>query len=182
MMPLLPRSLRRRLPQSGPGPAGPDPGSRPATVARAVGLVLVLLALSACGDDATDPGVNPDVAFLVGSWEAESFVVTSVADPSQSLDLVATGSSFLFTVEPSGRYQASLTVFGSTSTVFGRLELTGQAVTLFQEFPTQDTQTGTLEQISADRVRLTAETSFDFDLNGEPDPAVFTAELVRTSS
>lgn len=141
---------------------------------------MILLAFAGCSDS-TDPGVQEDLAFLVGSWDAESFVVTNRADPTQSVDIVATGSSFLFSVEPSGRYQASLTVLGATSTVFGRLELDGEQITIFQEFPTEDTQNGTLERLSQDRVRLSAETGFDFDQDGILDPSDFTAELVRTS-
>lgn len=139
---------------------------------------LAVLLLAACGDSA-GPEVNPEVSFLVGSWNAESFTVTNPADPTQSLDLLATGAAFVLSVEPSGRYQASLTVLGATSTVFGRLELDGEEVTLFQEFPVEDTQTGTLETLTQDRIRLSAETGFDFDQDGELDPANFTSELAR---
>lgn len=157
-----------------------DHRRHPAGLSLLLLLFTGLAGLSGCSDS-TDPGVDEALAFLVGTWDAESFVVTNPVDPTQSVDIVAAGSSFLLTVEPSGRYQASLSLLTTTSTVFGRLELDGNRITLFQEFPTEDTQEGTLEQLSQDRIRLSAETAFDFDQDGVPDPADFTAELVRTS-
>ncbi len=47
---------------------------------------LAVILMTAC-TDATGVGVEPDD--LAGTWTSTSFVLTSVANPSMSMDLVA---------------------------------------------------------------------------------------------
>lgn len=137
-------------------------GIRPLTIPRLLALVLLFPVLVAGCDDPTTLDEAPSIQFLVGTWEAESFVVTSTVDPALSVDLIAAGASFRLIVEPSGRYQATLVNNGAAATEFGTLEVAGSAITLRQAFPAESTSTGTIEELGSGQVRLTAETEYSF--------------------
>lgn len=130
-------------------------------------------------DDATGPKPREGLEFLVGDWSADVLVVTSVADPGQSLDLLEGGSGFRINVQPSGQYTATLVVLGSPVTEIGTLTVEGTVLTFYREFPSTDTATATLTQLSPDRVRLVGATTFDFEPVGSPDEASLLTELVR---
>ncbi len=68
----------------------------------------LLLGVVSCHEDA-GVGPDPEIAFLVGEWEARSFVVRDPEFPVLSVDLVQDlGGRFQLFVEPSGRYTALL--------------------------------------------------------------------------
>lgn len=138
----------------------------------------LMLFSAACGDS-TGPGTREGLEFMVGDWKAEALVVVSVADPQESVDLLEGGSTFRINVQPSGQYTATLTVFGSPVTEIGFLALDGSILTLYRQFPSPDTSTAILTQLSPDRVRLVGESAFDFDGNGQNEPAALTTELAR---
>ena len=90
---------------------------------------LALILMAAC-TDATGVGVEPDD--LAGTWTSTSFVLTSVANPSMSMDLVADEGAevtlvlradgtytftFTSTVEPTENETGTYTVLGNTMTV-----------------------------------------------------------------
>ena len=89
---------------------------------------LALIVMAACTD--TTVGVEPDD--LAGTWTSTSFVLTSKANPSMSLDLVAEEGAevilvlgadgaytftFTSTVEPTENETGTFTVSGNTMTV-----------------------------------------------------------------
>lgn len=115
----------------------------------------------------------------MGDWSADVLVVSNAADPDESLDLLEGGSAFRINVQPSGQYTATLTVFGSPVTEIGSLTVQGTVLTFYREFPSADTATATLTQLSPDRVRLVGATTFDFEPVGSPDEAFLLTELVR---
>ena len=85
----------------------------------------------------------------------------------------------LVNIQPSGQYTATLTFLGAPSTEIGRLSVTSEQLTLYREFPSADTATGTLRQLSQSRVLLTSSTRFDFPPLDEPEDAELRTELLR---
>ncbi|HSG47104.1 MAG TPA: hypothetical protein VLA43_04720 [Longimicrobiales bacterium] len=156
------------------------PNARPSV--RALWATLLFAFLTTGCDDATGPRAREGLEFLVGDWSADVLVVTSTADPGQSIDLLEGGSAFRINVQPSGLYTATLTVLGTPVTEIGTLAVEGTVLTFYREFPSADTATATLTQLSPDRVRLVGSTTFDFEPVGSPDDASLLTELVRQDS
>ncbi|MDT8341571.1 MAG: hypothetical protein RQ751_08670 [Longimicrobiales bacterium] len=161
----------------------PRANARPASRRRF--LLLAGLALLAGAGACTDPAGPPEGAnaeALVGDWDASAVVVTNLAVPEQSIDLTAGGATFTLNVQPSGQYTATLTFLGSPVTEIGFLTLEGDVLTFLRQFPSPDTATAVFTQLGPDRVRFVGESAFDFDGNGESDPASLLTELERTSA
>lgn len=142
-----------------------------------VGLVMIM-ALSGCGDDGAT-GVDPAVEPFVGDWDAQSLVLTSVADPNTAPDLVELGATFSLNVQPSGQYTAILIYLGQAQTEIGSVSVVGSTLTLNREFPDRGTTPGTFEFFGADRFILDGNTDFDFNLDGTPEAALAHFDFVR---
>lgn len=142
--------------------------------------LLSLVATTACSDS-SGPGDLEGIAFLVGDWDADVLVATSITNPAESDDLIARGASFRINVQPSGQYTAVLTFIATPLTEIGQAELDGNRLTLYREFPSPDTSVATLTQLSADRIRLLGESSYDFDFGGPrpSEPVELVTELQR---
>jgi len=135
--------------------------------------VFVMLT-TACGEK--DPvTVNPDVSPLVGDWAATSMVVTSVANPEVSQDIIQLGASFTINVQPSGQYTAILIFAQQTSTEIGFLSVSGNVVTMDRTFPNTETSTATYT-LTGSRLTLDGDTEYDF--NGDKTAEDATAHIV----
>jgi hypothetical protein len=154
-------------------------------IRRPIAILLALgFAVAGCGEE---DGLTPqdDLDFFVGDWEAEELSVSSRPDPGQpgdtvvTVDLIDAGSSFRINIQPSGQYTATLTFLARPVTEIGTLEIDGDQITFFRDFPLPDTASGTVTQLSADRILLLGETAFDFDLDGSGEEADLRSELVR---
>lgn len=146
---------------------------------RWTGMALVLLTVGACGgDDSTGPPEeDPDaIAPFVGTWDAEVFTVTSDADPSIVADLMENGS-FTINVQPSGTYTATLTFGGIPLVEIGEISVQGDFIILLPNGG--EPATSSYEFVRSDYVRLEGPTEFDFNLDGELDPAQAFIELQR---
>lgn len=143
--------------------------------ARALALVAFLLAATGCDDD-TVVTPNDDIAFLVGEWEARSFVVSNPANPIQSVDVVQDlDGSFELFVEPSGRYTALLVVDFPQPPESGILFLDDGLLILD---PDAGEPSPTEFELVGERVILRGDTEFDFNFDGESDPAELVIDLV----
>lgn len=140
--------------------------------------ILATLTATACSES-TSPEPDSDLAPLVGDWNAQSFVVTSQADPARTAELAEIGATFRFSLQPSGRYQASLTLLGATATEFGTAILQGSELTLLRDFPSPDTTRGSVSNLTTDSFELLSETSFTFVQEEGPEAADFVASLLR---
>jgi len=139
--------------------------------------VLLAVAVAACGDDDTPDPVGPDpaIAPFVGTWDAEVFTVTSDADPNIVADLMENGSFFI-NVQPSGTYTASLEFGGiPLSPEVGMMTVSGDVITLNPSGA--DAATSEFTFVSEDYLRLEGPTEFDFNLDGELEPAQAFIEL-----
>src|SRR5688572_24856019 len=88
------------------------------TFTFALALSCTLTTVGCSSDDSVGPDAS--IAFLVGVWEAERFVVTSKANPQTAPDLItALGATFSLDVQPSGQYTAILVFQGTPVTEIG---------------------------------------------------------------
>jgi hypothetical protein len=133
-------------------------------------VVMGILTIDAvgCEDRPTEPDLNPD--FMVGDWLAESLVLTSVANPEVTADLVALGAVFTLLVQPPGRYTAILEGLGLSSSTSGTLTVDDAFVVFMQELPITDESMDRWER-SDESVILVGESEFDFNLDGTTEPA-----------
>lgn len=141
------------------------------------GALLLVIALSGClTNESTAP--NPAVASFVGDWSAVSLVLTEAADTTVSPDLIALGATFTINVQPSGEYTAILLYSGQAQTEIGRIEVSGQSVTLARAYPSKSITEGTYS-FNGDHLTIDGQTEFDFNLDGTPEPALVHFDLVK---
>lgn len=143
---------------------------------RGAAAIALVLALAACGGGGTD--VDPALAPFVGDWQATQLVLTSVANPQVSPDLIALGATFTLNVQPSGQYTAILIYAEQASTEIGTIRVSGNTVTLNRDFPGRGT-TNAVYAFSGNRLTLDGDSEFDFNLDGTPEPAVVHMEFVK---
>lgn len=139
------------------------------------------LALSGCGDSGSaGPVLDPAMEPFVGTWEATEFIVTSVADPDERIDILA-GGSFTIVVEPSGQYTATLDIEGLPvpGVEFGQATVDGSSIILDPE--EGPTAASTFVFDGPDRVTLEGSTEFDVNRDGTADAATALIVLERSS-
>ena len=147
---------------------------------RLASLALAGIFAAACGSDLAGP--QDDLAFLVGEWEALRFVITPVALPNQSFDLVADGATFRLDVQPSGQYTAVLTVPGlGSSPELGTIEIDGDELVFHRNVPAPATDShATFELLEPDRLIFTGPSELDVNGDRSPDPVTIEVEIQRT--
>ncbi|HSG46513.1 MAG TPA: hypothetical protein VLA43_01745, partial [Longimicrobiales bacterium] len=129
----------------------------------------LLVFLGGCGEETVEP--DAALAALVGDWEATSLVLTNVANPAVSPDLIELGATFDLNVPPSGQYTAILIVASQFSTEIGQISVSGSSVTLRPSFPPGQPATSGTYSVQGDRMALDGTTEFDFNLDGTPEAA-----------
>jgi hypothetical protein len=133
-----------------------------------------LLLLAACGsDNPTSVTVND----LAGTWVATSFVFSSVADPSTTVDAVAAGASFTLTIADDGHFTATTGAPGEDPEVDeGTITVDGNKITLDGgDDPISGTYSLSGNTLT---VHLTDGIGFDFTGNGD-EPARLDGTLKR---
>ena len=93
---------------------------------RLPALLLASLLVGCGGDDPIRP--NESIAFLVGDWDAQRFLVESREDPTVKLELIELGAGFSINFQPSGQYTALLVYQGNPLTEIGLVEVDGNEV------------------------------------------------------
>lgn len=145
---------------------------------RSAGALLAACVLAACGDGPglVDPVEDPLIEQFLGTWDAEVFDVTSVADTTIVADLMENGN-FTINVQPSGGYTATLTFGGFPLVEIGQIEVNATTIVLRPDGG--DPATSSYVFVSDDYVRLEGPTRFDFNLDTVLDPAQGFIELQR---
>jgi hypothetical protein len=138
---------------------------------------VALILMAACTDATGGTGVEPDD--LAGTWTSTSFVLTSVATPTVSLDLVAVdGAVVTLVLGTDGTY-----TFTFVSNVEDTENETGTYTVVGNTLSTTPTGTGGPETMAisrnGDTMTLTMDDDFDFDDNGTFDAAVLVIVLTR---
>ncbi|MCH8936230.1 MAG: lipocalin family protein [Gemmatimonadetes bacterium] len=145
--------------------------------ASSLGVALFVAVAVGCSDsgDSTGPASPSD---FVGDWLASSYVVTSVANTSQTQDLTALGMTLAITFTET-TYSGSASFPGEvTETFSGTYTISGNQLTL------NETGEGTPEimtyTLSGNTLTLSGDDEqYDFDDDGQDEPATFTTVLAR---
>ena len=150
--------------------------------AVATWLSLAVVLVAACGD-VTDLEEDLTPAILSGDWEATTLVITNLANPAESLDLLAEGGELAFRFTIDGDATQFLTLPGEDEPLVSTAtyEIDSPFLVFTDEndgvqayaYELQSTQTGnSLTLASTDLV-------FDFDGDGTADPAFFAVVMIR---
>jgi hypothetical protein len=126
-------------------------------------------------NDSTGPAAPSD---FVGNWLATSYVLTSVENTSLSADLIDLGMGLSITFTET-TYAGTFTLPGEDDESFsGTYTIDGNELILVEVGePGTDTMTYTL---SGNTLTMTGtDDSFDFDDDGQEDPASFTMVFAR---
>ncbi len=142
------------------------------------GLSLLLLSLTGCSDPAPT-GPDPLIEPFVGDWTATAFVLTSSVSEQVSIDLIQLGGTFDLNIQPSGSYTAILIYAGLGQTEMGTISATSNTVTLNREFPSRENEVSAYRFVGDTLLILDGDTEFDFDFDGQEDPALAHFELLR---
>ena len=145
--------------------------------ASSLGVALLLAVAVGCSDsdNSTGPASPSD---FVGDWLASSYVVTNIANTSQSEDLTALGMTLSITFTET-TYSGSASFPGeATETFSGTYTIEGNQLTLNETGESEtDTMTYTL---AGDTMTLSGlDDEYDFDDDGQDEPATFTTVLAR---
>jgi hypothetical protein len=145
------------------------------TMKRWLGLALGLAGIYGCDSSSTFAPV-PTVEPFVGTWDAVVFTVTADDPPHTTADVLTLGP-FWISVEPSGRYIATLEFLG------GQVEF-GQLTVQTSTRLTLDPDNGPAAPsdyvfATTDSLVLDGSTDFDFNLDGTTEPAQAHIEIVR---
>jgi hypothetical protein len=144
--------------------------------------VMILMSLLTLGCDDDGTGVDFGLEEFEGTSEATRFEFINNADPSQRVDLVSEGGNFSLRIDEQGRFLE--TSFdprsGVTETRTGTVELRGSDLVFTDDaggtpriFAVERSRNGFILSRTNDR--------FDFDNDGELEPATFEAELQTTT-
>jgi hypothetical protein len=155
---------------------------------RIMALAAILtFGITACSDDDPTGPADPLAAFA-GTWNASSFVYTSVDDPDTSIPIlqVVPGSSVAVTVDQQGGFVAALNLGestgGETVQIPGTIEHVsdGQIIVTFAQNPffTQPLNV-TYNFQTANTLSWEAPTTFDFNQDGTPTDAILTVVFQR---
>lgn len=136
-----------------------------------------LFCATGCIDNTVDPELT-EVDFLVGEWEADEMLMISDADPDRIVDLIqAFDASFNLSVEPSGRYEASLSLGGGTPLPeTGYVSVAGDSLVFRNDNGTESRARYELQD-DGSRLILDGPGTFDFDGDLEEEPATLHLEL-----
>lgn len=135
------------------------------------------LLATGCIDNTVDPELA-EVDFLVGTWEATEMTMISEEDPQQTVDLMAAfDATFTFSVEPSGRYVATLKLGdGSPVDETGSLTVEGDSLVFTPDaLAAYQSQFQVLDD--GQLLILDGPSEFDFDGDLESEPAILHLEL-----
>lgn len=149
--------------------------------------VALLTAVAACGGT-TDPAPvedDPAIEPFVGTWDAGVLTVTSDADTTIVADLIEIDGAFTLNVQPSGQYTAQLAFPPADSLgiepfiEIGQMTVTDGFLTLRPTTPPGPAVSSEYTFVSDDVLRVVGPTDFDFNLDGDPDPAELYIEMER---
>lgn len=141
-------------------------------------LAFTLLALApACGDG---EAIAPELAPLLGTWNATSAVFTNKANPSQSVDVVRQLNAVItLDIRGDGRVTLTLIAFGQVQAQSGSVRVEGNTLVLKSDDPTRPEERFAY-QLHGNTLTLQGESQWDFNQSGVPLPADLRLVLVRT--
>ncbi|MBI4538531.1 MAG: hypothetical protein HY704_03345 [Gemmatimonadetes bacterium] len=153
-------------------------GLRVATGRSALAILLVsaLLAAACAGDH----GVAPELAPLVGTWNARSAVFTNRQNPQQSIDIVRElRATLTMDIRADARATLTLVAFGQATTQTGQVRIEAGQLVLRADDPSRPDERWSL-QLQANTMTLDGESLWDFNQDGSAEPASLHLVMVRS--
>ncbi len=145
--------------------------------ASSLGVALLVAVAVGCSDSGNSTGPASPSEF-VGDWLASSYVLTNIANTSQSEDLILQGMTLSITFTETS-YSGTAAFPGEVDETFsGTYTISGNQLTLDEADQLEpDTMTYTL---SGNSMTLAGnDEQYDFDDDGVEDPASFTMVLAK---
>lgn len=145
--------------------------------ASSLGIALIVAAAVGCSDSGTSTGPTSPSEF-VGDWLTSSYIVTSIANTSQSEELIGLGMTLSITFTET-TYSGTASFPGEAADTFsGTYTISGNQLILDEVGETElDTMTFTL---SGNAMTLSGDDeSYDFDQDGVDDLATFMMVLAK---
>ena len=133
---------------------------------------MALMVMSACSDST---GLEPDD--LAGTWEATAAVMTSVAEPTVSFDLIAEGGTLTIVLNADGGYVFTSAFPGEAPEIeIGTYSVAGDVLTITAVG--EDPETFTIAR-DGDTMTLTGDDDFDFNDDQVDEPATLVITMAR---
>ena len=128
---------------------------------------------------AWEPTEGTSVGQLVGTWEGTKLLFISTPSQTDTVDVLADGGSLALTIEDDGSYSLGIALPDELPAVeTGTLFIDGSRLILIGNSPMDDPAVFDFSRI-ADMLFLNGDGEYDFDDDGEDDPARIEAELER---
>lgn len=126
---------------------------------------IALVALVGCGDaTGLDPG---DVA---GTWTAQTWTFTNLANTSQTVEIISLGAAFSLTLREDSTFTATITLGADVSTDSGTYATTAATITISESGEGSPETFGVVRD--GNTMTLTDNNSdFDFNVEGSDEPA-----------
>lgn len=141
--------------------------------------------ITSCGGTSDAPAAEGiTIEDFVGSWSATSMVFTSVTDSSRTLDLIAAGGEYRFTMLDGGRTRSWVEIGEFVDEWDSQITLNaaGDLLTSRPAESTRPTQRLTFVLNGPSLTLATNDVTFDFTMTGAPEtPARLVAVFTRTN-
>ena len=148
-------------------------------LAGLVSLVVFALSVASC-----DPNeiltADPDIAPLVGDWDATKLLLSNPDGTGTPVDALALGVRFSLNVQPSGLYTVLATAPGFAGVEIGRISVSQGEMTFHVEFPSAGESRATYH-VTDDTLLLTGTTIIGFLPDTEAE-AGLEMEMARRQS
>jgi hypothetical protein len=141
-------------------------------------ILLVTMLGVGCGDSSSGPGGGVTIDDIAGTWNANTFVFTNRLNTSERFDLIADGGSANLTIDPSGPYSlVALNPAGSADVTTGFAVVERGFLLVTDDARPGVTIAFAVNLSGGTLVLVTDEATFDFDDDGNLDPATLTMNL-----
>ncbi|MCZ6916815.1 MAG: lipocalin family protein [Gemmatimonadetes bacterium] len=134
---------------------------------RTLTAAMLTVAVIGCSDATT----VEDVADLVGTWNAASFLFVSDADPNVTFELIAEGGSFTLVIAADGSYTGNFAMGTEVETFSGTITISGSNLVITDDLDPEDTSTVAFELNGNTLTMTDSDESFDFDDDGVEEDA-----------
>ena len=157
-----------------------------------VSILFLACGLSGCSSDDGGNGTGLDlivISDLAGAWNCTEYLATSTEDPQIQFELISLGGALSVTVQENGSFAGEVSFpdpdtgqlvtlpiagsFSLASQTMLTMEFVPEIPPLLENITLEFTLTGNTMQLHSEV------TTFDFDFDGQDDPATFDATLVR---
>ena len=136
---------------------------------------LALIMMTACSDS-----TGVETSDLEGTWTALSMVVSSVADPTMTIDLIEEGSAVTLVFGEDGTYSVTFTGEGEEDDETGTFTVSGNVLTLVETFEGQVEEPEEIAIVlSGSTMTLTLSEMWYFGQSEVEEAAVLVIGLVR---